>query len=83
MPRQRQDETPADFCRRMGWGVGTRIQGVPDSHIDGIGRTGPTVHITAMGENRILARCTHRNGESVVEDEALWTLELRDWEVAP
>jgi hypothetical protein len=73
MARQRQDETPADFCRRMGWGVGTRLVGVVM-----IGDTTVTFNklITAIGKRCVLAETPYRC-------EYITDFSDKDWEVAP
>ena len=68
MPRQRQDETPADFCRRMGWGVGTQI------------RHGETrVKITAIGDELVLARF-RVVGQDEYSSECSWASCGQNWE---
>ena len=68
-PNMLPKETSADYCRRMGWGIGTRIVGD-----EGYGPT--TITITAVGQERsILAKADGR-------DESRWTLEHRDWQLA-
>ena len=67
MSRQRENETPADFLRRMGWGVGTRLTG----------DDGETIEITAIGRRLVLAVCDNHNSEGV------WCFDCREWEVAP
>ena len=60
-------ETSADYCRRMGWGIGTRIVGD-----EGYGPT--IITITAVGQEGILAKADGR-------DEKTWTLKYRDWQL--
>ena len=66
-PSMLPDETSADYCRRMGWGIGTRIVGD-----EGYGPT--IITITAVGQEDILAKADGR-------DEKTWTLEYRDWQL--
>lgn len=61
-------ESSADACRRLGWGTGTRIVGD-----EGYGPT--VITITAVGEEKILARADGRDYENQ------WTLSCRDWKV--
>ena len=68
-PNMRGDESDADYCRRMGWGPGTRIVGD-----EGHGPT--TITITAVGRSAILAVADGRPFEST------WTLTCRDWREA-
>ena len=65
--------SPADVCRARGWVVGTQLVGDEGS--------GPTViQITAIGEQRILARTISENGRrATYPDEGLWSLGSRDW----
>ena len=59
----------AEWCRRNGWTVGTRLAGD--------GGYGPTViQITAIGESAILAKT--RGGV-----ESVWSLDHRDWRPVP
>ena len=67
-PNMLPDETSADYCRRMGWGIGARIVGD-----EGYGPT--IITITAVGQEDILAKADGR-------DENTWTLEHRDWQLA-
>ena len=67
-PNMLPKETSAGYCRRMGWAPGTRIVGD-----EGYGPT--TITITAVGQERILAKADGR-------DESRWTLEHRDWQLA-
>lgn len=60
--------SPAELCRRNGWGPGTRLAGD-----EGYGPT--TIEITAVGRHSILA---------VVEGftiEQSWSLDQREWRV--
>lgn len=65
--RFENSETDADRCRRMGWTVGTRLTWASE-----LGHT-LTITITAIGEQRILAKLDGRD-----EDEA-WPLADLDW----
>lgn len=67
MGTQRVDEAPADCCRRMGWGVGTVLEGDE-------GRGPERIVITAIGEQDILARYVDTE-----HGEGRWTLECREW----
>lgn len=71
-PQMRRGESSADFCRRMGFEVG--------SHLIGDEGYGPTViRLTAIGERSILA-IEVPNGEGGGSFyESTWTLEMRDW----
>lgn len=67
----------AQKCIENGWTVGT--------HLVGDEGYGPTViRITAIGEERILAKTVSRNGKPprYTEPDENWTLDYRDWEVA-
>ena len=66
-PNMLPKETSADYCRRMGWGIGTRIVGD-----EGYGPT--IITITAVGRVRLLAKADGR-------DENTWTLGHRDWQL--
>ena len=74
-PRLR-GKTDAETCRLNGWTVGDQLAGD-----EGYGPS--IIEITAIGEERILARClSHfRRGEKVEcdERESSWTLVCRDW----
>jgi hypothetical protein len=71
--RQWSRETSADFCRRMGWKVGTRLVGE-----EGYGAT--VIEITAIGERSILAKTISHAGDlSLACPEGCWTLSCRDW----
>lgn len=69
MPTQKHNQTPAEFCREMGWGVGQRLVGD-----EGYGPT--TIEITAIGEDKLLAKAIHPKPRS----ENNWTLCCRDWQ---
>jgi hypothetical protein len=71
MARQRQDENPADFCRRMGWGAGTIIR-----KADGSGRC-RIYQIQDKGELF--------DGDVLVIPEApeYRQFSLDEWEIAP
>lgn len=61
--------SPAEICRRNGWGPGTKIVGD-----EGYGPC--TIEITAVGVYSILARCVEPHGS---EYEQMWHLDGRDW----
>jgi len=64
--------TDADRCHANGWQVGDVLEG-DEGH-------GPTrILITAIGDERILARETRHNGKPVDGAETNWTLRYRDW----
>lgn len=69
--------TPADTCRANGWTVGTRLVGD-----EGYGPT--VIEITAIGEERILARAISHGGKPYRRqpDETTWLLDHREWTVA-
>jgi hypothetical protein len=62
----------AEICRSRGWKVGTVLIGD-----EGFGPD--RILITAIGEQNILARKTHKDGVPVDETEHSWTLQFRDW----
>lgn len=62
----------ADLCRHNGWTAGTRLVGD-----EGYGPT--VIEITAVGQERILAKSISHNGLPTNGDEAGWTLDCRDW----
>lgn len=64
--------TDAELCRRNGWGPGTVLEGTE-------GRITSQILITAVGEDRILAREIRRNGRRQWAPENGWTLACRDW----
>lgn len=63
-------ENTADFCRRMGWEVGTIIAGN-----EGYGTT--AIEITAIGEEKILAKIVYKDGSQ--SSESTWTHVCRHW----
>ena len=69
----------AELCRERGWRVGTILKGTETcgehSHTD-------RIIITAIGEERILARHLPHGEDEESGDEHSWTLELRDWQEA-
>ena len=72
----RPGETNADYCRRRGWGPGTRLTGT-----EGVGTEWEhtdTITITAIGRDKIFAVADGRD-----DREGNWTLECRDWQVQP
>ncbi len=72
---QRPDESPANACRRLGWGTGTRLIGD-----EGYGDT--VIEITAVGERSLLAISLSHDGKPCEQrSETLWTLDCRDWRV--
>ena len=72
MARQQPDETPADFVRRMGWGVGTVIW-----HGDAV------VRITATGEDLVLGRFLFGRRNEEQSGEVSWNPCDQEWEVWP
>lgn len=72
----RQSESNADFCRRMGFGVGTRLAGN-----EGYGET--IIEITAIGHELILARKVSHCGVASMPIEGSWNLSGRDWRRVP
>jgi hypothetical protein len=64
--------SPAEICRRKGWGPGTLIVGD-----EGFGPC--TIEITAVGESSILAKCTEPHGPGI---EQMWHLDGRNWKEA-
>lgn len=62
----------AELCRANGWGPGTRLAG-DEGH-------GPVViEVTAVGEERILAKVISCGGQPEDGTEHEWTLKMRDW----
>lgn len=59
-------ETPADFCRRMGWEVGTRLIGEPDARVE----------ITGIGHRLVLAWWRDPAGGH----EGIMDFSWRDWQ---
>jgi hypothetical protein len=88
IPLPRPEEWPAvvkDFQRRMekllsdaskcrinGWGAGTVLEGD-----EGYGPT--RIVLTAIGEEKILARRISENGIPCDDRETGWTLQCREW----
>ena len=69
--------TDAEMCRIFGWGPGTRLQGD-----EGYGMT--VIEITAVGEEKILAKTLSHDGVPSTRGESSWTLKCREWvEVKP
>lgn len=62
----------AALCRINGWTPGTILEGD-----EGHGTT--RILLTAIGEERILARQISHNGVPTEESETKWTLKCRDW----
>lgn len=62
--------------RANGWKVGDYLEGD-----EGYGPT--VIRITAIGEDRILARAVMHNGGPVWNIENTWTLSCRDWKKVP
>lgn len=62
----------ADYCRKSGWNVGTKLIG-SDGHDMSI------IELTAIGREGILAVCLIRNGKKINEGEHSWTLSCRNW----
>ena len=71
-PRMLPGESDAAFCRRMGYGPGTRLAGD-----EGYGVT--IIRLTAIGERCILAIRVLHNGKPSDGFENTWTLASRDW----
>lgn len=67
---------PAEICRERGWTVGTRLVGD-----EGYGPT--VIEITAIGEEKLLAKTISHKGVPSSVGEGLWTLSYRDWNVVP
>lgn len=66
-------ESDADFCRRMGYGPGTRLAGDESYGVT-------VIQITAVGERLILAKLlSHRGYPDKRDGETILTLEFRDW----
>lgn len=63
-------ESTADFCRRMGWEVGTVIAGN-----EGYGTT--AMKITAIGEEKVLTKTVYEDGSQ--SSEHTWTHVCRHW----
>jgi len=76
------DESDADACRRLGFGVGTRIAG---NQGDGV----TIIEITAIGDKKILAKAIYhfsfccKEGKELVRPECVWTLSCLMWVEAP
>ena len=70
--------TPADTCRAKGWTVGTYLRG---SETAGAWTGTDIIHITAIGEDGILARTVAHNGKPIQGRENTWSLDYRDWQV--
>lgn len=64
--------TDAETCQLNGWEVGDVLVGAEGCVFEHI-------QITAIGEQKILARSFMRNGIPVDSDEASWTLICRNW----
>jgi hypothetical protein len=75
-PNMHPGENDADFCRRMGYIVGTKLSGD-----EGYGET--VIQITAIGERLILAKTAvpYNSLDGYFCREATWTLSCRDWRV--
>ena len=70
---------PAFICRERGWEKGTRLVGD-----EGCGPT--VIEITAVGEEKILAKTISHNGDDTNRNywtEHSWVLWCRDWHVVP
>ena len=68
-------ENQAMVCRNLGWLPGTRLAGD-----EGYGVT--VIEITALGEEKILAKRISHDGKPIVGGrESSWTLSCRDWRV--
>jgi len=66
-------KSDAEMCRENGWNVGCVLQG---DEGNGVTR----IVLTAVGEDKVLARAIMREGNTVRgEREGLWTLFLRTW----
>ena len=63
---------PAEICRENGWKAGTMLVGD-----EGIGPT--VIEITAVGEERVLAKIISHNGKPSNIGEGSWALWCRDW----
>jgi hypothetical protein len=68
----RRGISEADTCALNGWEVGTRLVGD-----EGFGPT--VIKITAIGEEKIMARRISHNGAAVHAQEGMWTLTCREW----
>ena len=67
----------AEICRANGWGIGTRLVGD-----EGFGPT--VIEITAIGRFHILAVGISHDGKNYQHlHEGCWSLECREWKVAP
>jgi hypothetical protein len=64
--------TDAERCRKNGWKPGTLLAGD-----EGYGVT--VIRITAVGEDRLLARAIEHAGKPVNWGEQNWTLICRKW----
>jgi hypothetical protein len=64
----------ADTARRNGWTVGTRLAGD-----EGYGET--IIEITAIGEEKVLAKRISHDGKPTQLGESSWTFSCRDWRV--
>ena len=71
-PHMLPGEFEAYFCRRMGYGPGTRLAGD-----EGYGVT--IIRLTAIGERCILAIRVLHNSKPSDGFENTWTLAYRDW----
>jgi hypothetical protein len=60
--------SPAELCRHLGWGVGTRLEGDAGYGPD-------IIEITAVGEHHVLARRLTGRCRS----EISWVFAYRDW----
>jgi len=63
-------ECPAEICRLNGWTVGTKLVGNEGYDGDSV------IEITAVGEEKILAKWTTKKGRTYEEST---TLACRDW----
>lgn len=76
--RQPCGEPTAAWCRRQGFGPGTRLVGEATS---GAWRCREVVEITAVGRGAVLATVVERHGRPVRDPEAVWSFAEREWEL--
>lgn len=70
--RQGGEVSDADKCTKNGWKVGDLLEGD-----EGFGPT--LIEITAIGDEKILARAIKHNGHPVPSYESCWKLDYRNW----
>lgn len=72
---------PAKYLRDRGWGVGSVLRGEPIFHEGREIERARHVVITAVGEERVLAR-TKILGENAWSRETVYTFDCRGWSLS-